>query len=365
MNEAMSRRTFLGLCKGTAAALAPYLVFTMAGCSARTSDNATSGDDASAQTDAAGDEGQQDGGQKEEQEDETPQVAGVSPQSLSDYSWDEIAQIAAAISAAESDEKGYKIAQAYNIADPYDMNGGKRTVTLADGSTIDAWVAGFRHDDKADGTGKAGITFLTSVTPFQTDSSTSKGRTWEKSEIRKYLSDTVLSKKLPQDLVSKIVPVSKISLGKFGSTDPATCVTTTDSVWLPSLMEIMGAARSLLSSDYEKYEPMVEAEGSQYTLFYDPNDETIARDDIDSNSTSFVDDETGLRRYEVSFRVMSRENAFLKALTGSHDGFWTRTLAPNDGGSTVAFCKPDGETQKDFYYIYPWAKLNMMLGFCL
>ncbi|GEM_PF-4708498 len=175
----------------------------------------------------------------------------------------------------------------------------------------------------------------------------------------------MLSKKLPQDLVSKIVPVSKISLGKFGSTDPATCVTTTDSVWLPSLMEIMGAARSLLSSDYEKYEPMVEAEGSQYTLFYDPNDETIARDDIDSNSTSFVDDETGLRRYEVSFRVMSRENAFLKALTGSHDGFWTRTLAPNDGGSTVAFCKPDGETQKDFYYIYPWAKLNMMLGFCL
>ena len=364
MSMTIDRRAFLGLTKGVAAIAAPYLAFTLTGCSSSSETVASpSNSDASAQEDSTKE--QTDTVEEQQQEEETPQVPGVEQKAnLEDYSWDEIAQIAAAISAAESDERGFKIAKGYNVTEPYNLSGGgTKTLTFADGSTVTAWVAGFRHDDKADGTGKAGITFITSATKFESDFDTSTGRPWVKSDVRDYLANTVLSEKFPQDLASKVVTVNKATVSKFGSTDPSVCTATADAVWLPSAVEIVGTYPSFLSSKDEAYDALMKAEGNQYTLFFNPSDESLeGRDD---SSKIFVDEDTGIARHEVAYRVMSRDNNFLNSLVGTSDGFWTRSVYPTDGGGAISFCKPDGENEKDFNCIYPWAKLNLLLGFCL
>ena len=79
------------------------------------------------------------------------------------YSWDELADIADQIAQAGSDFEGLQVASKFHLCGKdgkLDENRLK-SFTLADGTQVQTQIVGFRHDDRADGSGKAGITFMT------------------------------------------------------------------------------------------------------------------------------------------------------------------------------------------------------------
>lgn len=98
-------------------------------------------------------------------------------------------------------------------------------------------IVAFDEDDKADGSGKAKITWI-SKTLLNTlqkmnNSNTSSGD-WEGSNLRSYLRSTI-KPLIPSEVRSAIVEVTKGQHGTKGM------VTNTDDVWIPSAYEISGS----------------------------------------------------------------------------------------------------------------------------
>ena len=111
-------------------------------------------------------------------------------------------------------------------------------INLANNKTYaDIEIIGYNHDDLADDSGKAVLTFLCADLPqllhrMNADSTNAGG--YEKSEMRKFLNGELFAA-LPVNLQTLIKPVYKISDG--GSTNKA-LVTTVDSCWLASYDEV-------------------------------------------------------------------------------------------------------------------------------
>ena len=78
-------------------------------------------------------------------------------QSFDEYSWEELAEVAALISAAPTDEEGRSVAEKYGVA-----VGDTCALPLEDGRAASLTVVGIRTDDRADGTGRAGLTLMAS-----------------------------------------------------------------------------------------------------------------------------------------------------------------------------------------------------------
>lgn len=141
--------------------------------------------------------------------------------SFANNSWAQIAALA---------ESG-KAADVYNVGD-------EKVIELSTGETITLVILGFNHDDKASG-GKAGISIgmkncLTTTYPMNTSSTNVGG--WDGSAMRTATMATLLSQ-LPADLQGVIKPVLK----KTTSGNAASTITTsTDKLWLLSVIEIMG-----------------------------------------------------------------------------------------------------------------------------
>lgn len=116
--------------------------------------------------------------------------------------------------------------------------GDEKTITLTTGEEVTLQILGFNHDDLADGSGKAGITFgmqnLLNATYPMNDSDTNIGG-WSSSKMRTSTMATLLSQ-LPTDLMSVIKQVSK--KGRIGSGSDTT-VTSTDTLFLFSINEIV------------------------------------------------------------------------------------------------------------------------------
>lgn len=112
---------------------------------------------------------------------------------LANNSWEAIAYAA---------EKGLA-ADTWNIGDTIDVQVGDETLTFA--------IMDFNHDDLADGSGKAGITFgmkeLMANTHNMNSTNTNVG-SFVGSEMYAYLRDTVLPS-MPQEVQSVIKPVNK------------------------------------------------------------------------------------------------------------------------------------------------------------
>ena len=128
-------------------------------------------------------------------------------------------------------------------------------VALTDGAVAaDVEIIGYNHDDLADGTGKAPLTFFCVDLPqilrrMNEDSSNEGG--YEMSEMRQFLNGDLLAA-LPGELQTIIKSVSKISDG--GSTNKA-LITTTDSCWLASYDEVgLTAGNNNLSGQGELYD---------------------------------------------------------------------------------------------------------------
>lgn len=111
-------------------------------------------------------------------------------------------------------------------------------IELADGVAVaDVEIIAHNHDNLADGSGKAPLTFfcvdLPQILHRMNEESTNEGG-WEASEMREFVNSELLNA-LPNELRAIILPVYKISDG--GATNNS-LVTTTDSCWLASSEEV-------------------------------------------------------------------------------------------------------------------------------
>lgn len=130
---------------------------------------------------------------------------------------------------------------AAGIADLVYSIGDLKTITLNWGSTtedIDLEIIGFSHDDLADGTGKATITFFSKqllATSQKMASNNANTGGWAGSYSLRNWCNSTLFAALPSDLQAVIREVTKLSDGGQNST---ALVETRDKCWLASVEEL-------------------------------------------------------------------------------------------------------------------------------
>ena len=146
------------------------------------------------------------------------------------------------------------------------MNAGTKFSTkLTNGQTLEYRIIGINHDDLADGSGKAGLTFLTTSTTINSRMNAENSNTggWEKSELRQKMNSGEIWKLMPSDFQSKVKPVRKLTNNVGGGSankDPAVTATS-DRLFLLSYSEIVPT--SYWASSY----PWTSSEGTQYEAF--------------------------------------------------------------------------------------------------
>lgn len=173
--------------------------------------------------------------------------------SVAEYSWDELSQVSALIAAAPSDEEAVAIATEYHLCAEDGKLDGTQTkeLELTNGTKVTVAVAGFRHDEKADGSGVAGVTFVTlGSVGKQAYNPSGDVTAWEDSPLRSWMNQSLMGE-LPEGLADLIVPVTKATGTPSGGLGE-----TSDSMWLLSATELAGLATN-------------GEEGSQYQLFSD------------------------------------------------------------------------------------------------
>lgn len=152
-----------------------------------------------------------------------------------------------------------------------------KSVTLADGTQTTVQIVGFAHDDKTSG-GKAGITFIfgdcVGQEPMNEEGTNEGG--WEASPMRTYLNGTWRAQ-LPEDLDAVIVPVDKLTNNEGETKSAASVTSTSDSLWLPSVVELVGPIGDVYFGEEDRYRPVgdiLNAEGSVYKLYRDAGVDT-------------------------------------------------------------------------------------------
>ena len=163
-----------------------------------------------------------------------------------DWTLDEQKAVAEDIAAKGEASPAYAKAEAA-------MNAGtKWSVKLTNSKTLEYRIVGINHDDLADGSGKAGLTFEVTNTVLGAQRMNATGINaggWEKSELRSRLNSGDLWSLLPSGLQSKVKSVKKMTDNKGGGT-AGTPSATTDKVFLLSTTEIYGD----MQSDGTQYE---------------------------------------------------------------------------------------------------------------
>lgn len=131
------------------------------------------------------------------------------------------------------------------------------------GKTLEYEIIGINHDDLADGSGKAGLTFLTTSTGIESrmDDVYTVADVWEKSELRQKMNPGKIWNLMPSDFQSKVKAVKKLTNNVNGTDKDAAVTVTTDKLFLLSYSEI--APTSHWASSY----PWTSNEGAQYEAF--------------------------------------------------------------------------------------------------
>lgn len=180
---------------------------------------------------------------------------------LATYSWDELSIISRSI--AETGIIPAEIQRAFK-------RGYRKIVKLADGSSLDFMIAGFNHDTKSDGTGKAGITFtaahrFTQTYPINATNTNTGG--WKSSLIRTetLAEGGVLWNLLPTDLTANIVTVDKQTNNVGRAANAESVTTTADKLWMMSSVELVGDTGAQWWSGTVKDAYL--SEGFQYEAF--------------------------------------------------------------------------------------------------
>ena len=141
--------------------------------------------------------------------------------------------------------------------------GTKFSMKLTDGQTLEYKIIGINHDDLADASGKAGLTFLTTSTGIKSrmDEYT-VADVWEKSELRQKMNSGEIWNLMPADFKSKVKPVAKLTNNSDAESKTAAVTATSDRLFLLSYSEIVETPVSWWS-DY----PWIGSEGTQYEAF--------------------------------------------------------------------------------------------------
>lgn len=207
-----------------------------------------------------------------------PAASSDAPRSFEDYGWAELSEISSQIASAATAEEAAAVASSHGIE-----LGGTRALTLRDGTEVVLRVVGFAQDERADGSGRAGITLLTSpltLGPMSSDDTNEGG--WEASGLRSWLTGEGAAL-LPDDLAEAVVTVSKATSSRalrYGASDVSAAVTTTeDALWVPSLSEVCGSVTLMTDEygtelsasteyvDFAPYDQLLSSEGAQYEFF--------------------------------------------------------------------------------------------------
>lgn len=139
----------------------------------------------------------------------------------------------------------------------------KFSMKLTDGQTLEYKIIGINHDNLADGSGKAGLTFFTVTTDIESSmnaTDTTAGG-WEKSELRAKMNSGETWNLMPSDFQSKVKSVRKLTNNVSGTDKNAAVTATSDRLFLLSYSEIVPT--SYWASDY----PWTSSEGTQYEAF--------------------------------------------------------------------------------------------------
>ena len=141
--------------------------------------------------------------------------------------------------------------------------GSEWSVKLTNGKTMTYRIIGINHDDLADGSGKAGLTFLTTSTDIQSrmNAIDTNAGGWEKSELRQKMNSGEIWNLMPADFQSKVRPVNKLTNNVTGTDKSAAVTTTSDKLFLLSYSEIVPT--SYWASSF----PWTSSEGAQYEAF--------------------------------------------------------------------------------------------------
>ncbi len=202
--------------------------------------------------------------------------------------------------------------------------GVKFRMKLANGQTLEYRIIGIGHDDLADGSGKAGLTFLTTSTGISSSmnaTGTNAGG-WEKSELRQKMNGGEIWNLMPSDFRSKVKTVKKLTnnVGGGSANKDAVVTATSDRLFLLSYSEIVPT--SAWASSY----PWSSSEGTQYEAF---------KGKVVNNSGSKLDLFTGAYWWERSVNPSDTVNFLSIDSDGnlSHPG-----SAGNSRNVFLAFC---------------------------
>ena len=154
-------------------------------------------------------------------------------------------------------------------AEEYFNLGDTKTMTMTiDNKEVEVvmQIVAFNADEKADGTGKAGVTWISKniVVRHNMNSTYTHAGGWKGSAMREWLQGEFYDK-LPADVKGVIVPVKKTYLDANGGTvngGTPTTETCVDNIWIPSYREIFGNP----SNDTQ-----LETSGADYTTFFKDN----------------------------------------------------------------------------------------------
>ena len=205
----------------------------------------------------------------------------VASKEAKDWTLDE--QKAAATDIAKNGTSSVVYAKAKAAMDA----GTKFSAKLTNGKTLEYRIVGINHDDLADGSGKAGLTFEATNNAMgeqRMNATATNSGGWEQSKLRERLNTGELWALLPSELQSKVKPVTKMTDNKGGGS-AGTPSATTDKIFLLSTTEVYGD----LDSDgvqYEYYKSKgvtkssyseASSDGSHWTRSVYPSDATWFR----------------------------------------------------------------------------------------
>lgn len=143
--------------------------------------------------------------------------------------------------------------------------GTKFSMKLTDGQMLEYKIIGINHDDLADGSGKAGLTFLTTSANIKSrmnPTNTNVGG-WEKSELRQKMNGGEIWNLMPSEFQSMVKSVRKLTNNVSGDDENAKVNVTTDKLFLLSGAEIV---ESPYISSFLNF-PWIYREGTQYEAF--------------------------------------------------------------------------------------------------
>ena len=215
----------------------------------------------------------------------------VAQKEAKDWTLDE--QKAAATDIAKNGTSSVVYAKAKAAMDA----GTEWAVKLTDGRTMQYSIIGINHDDLADGSGKAGLTFMTTgaggyvglTTSARMNATDTNVGGWVKSELRQKMNGGDIWNMLPADLQSKVKSVRKLTNNIGGLDKNAAVTATTDKLFLLSRSEITKNPNSIWPS-WSGYS-WLGAEGVQYEgrACVNLHPKALTRSAVPGSSTRFID----------------------------------------------------------------------------